>query len=682
VDAGELDRIDPATDSISTLFPTISGYARVTSFDSSLEVSPDGLAVYEPAYVLPSLSDPAYVPVIARVNSQTGSVTHIYSIPRLAAFTMSPDGRSLFALSYGTFIVVNHVLTITQPAQLLTIDTDSGAVTGTADITGQLNGRAIVASRNGRVYTLTDTQGDAYVSTFDSTSGAMLDSFDVNTVVFTGSSRKLAASPDGTRLFMTTGGGGPCCVGSLYTFDVTGVHPVKIRQSTLGPVPVSLTVSPDGTRVYVADVYASTVAVVDTNTGGRSFISLPGSSDPGSNPLQDIDITADGKKLYVLGIGAGGDVYEIDAATNTYVGSLHLKGVDGLAATPPRAGPPVADFSWASTGDGQVEVDASGSHPQDASTTIQEYDWNFGDGQQLQTSTPQVPHTFEAPGRDYTVTLTVIDSAGNKSDPVSHEVMAPVTLPVKLMVFLPANYLGVPSPEAYCLHPWNRIRLRPFSLIYAGDYRGFDPRADMTHEYRAYEAVTLVADNDGGNREIRILPGTAVEIPGVSHSYVEDGVWHGAKIGALNHGVRGLIDPSDDDGVLHDCELLDNEATASGLDTPDVTPGSNATSVQIHFEGHSAMPLLFIDPPIDWKLDVDVTEANGVFTLKTEGSRDNFPAYEIYAADLPVYRWAPSTSIPVVTYPLDVPLLGLTGNSLVDSQSCDIPVTRDSDTCQ
>ena len=77
--------------------------------------------------------------------------------------------------------------------------------------------------------------------------------------------------------------------------------------------------------------------------------------------------------------------------------------------------PPVASFTFTYYYYGQIVFDASSSQA-DPSTSIQSYNWDFGDGTNpYTTSSPQVVYTYGNTGT-YTVTLTVIDAIGQQSD--------------------------------------------------------------------------------------------------------------------------------------------------------------------------------------------------------------------------------------------------------------------------
>lgn len=77
--------------------------------------------------------------------------------------------------------------------------------------------------------------------------------------------------------------------------------------------------------------------------------------------------------------------------------------------------PPVASFTYTYYGSGYFVFDASNSTA-DPSTSINQYIWDFGDGNGDQNGNVQENYTYSNYGT-YTVTLIVVDGTGQKSDP-------------------------------------------------------------------------------------------------------------------------------------------------------------------------------------------------------------------------------------------------------------------------
>lgn len=83
--------------------------------------------------------------------------------------------------------------------------------------------------------------------------------------------------------------------------------------------------------------------------------------------------------------------------------------------------PPVANFTYSVGYYGEVYFDASNSTV-DASTSIQSYNWDFGDGNTNTTTYAQEYYTYNSTG-NYTVQLTVTDATGQQSDVYSATVV-------------------------------------------------------------------------------------------------------------------------------------------------------------------------------------------------------------------------------------------------------------------
>lgn len=83
--------------------------------------------------------------------------------------------------------------------------------------------------------------------------------------------------------------------------------------------------------------------------------------------------------------------------------------------------PPTAAFVYTVHPGGRVEFDASSSTPGKASAPIAGYEWDFGDGNALSTPSPTTTHVYSTLG-SFDVSLTVVDSNGNRSAPVTQTV--------------------------------------------------------------------------------------------------------------------------------------------------------------------------------------------------------------------------------------------------------------------
>jgi len=117
------------------------------------------------------------------------------------------------------------------------------------------------------------------------------------------------------------------------------------------------------------------------------------------------------------GTTTSGDVVTHSFSEGTYTVELNVTDDEGssvvttntVEVAPDTA--PTADFDAEKTGM-DVEFDASDSGDDDG--TVDEYQWEFGDGNTATTADPVITHTYSNKG-DYTVNLTVVDDDSNTS---------------------------------------------------------------------------------------------------------------------------------------------------------------------------------------------------------------------------------------------------------------------------
>jgi YVTN family beta-propeller protein len=116
--------------------------------------------------------------------------------------------------------------------------------------------------------------------------------------------RDIAASPDGSRLYVTNPGSN-----TLTALDVnTATHLIDI---TVGSLPQSVAILPDGSRAYVANTGSNNLSVVDVMPGSATYHTVIGTIPVGSMPV-DVQVGPVGPKIYVLNQGSN-TLDEIDA---------------------------------------------------------------------------------------------------------------------------------------------------------------------------------------------------------------------------------------------------------------------------------------------------------------------------------------------------------------------------------
>ena len=133
----------------------------------------------------------------------------------------------------------------------------------------------------------------------------------------------VGVSPDGSRVYVANGRPS----NSVSVIDTNPSSPsfnTVIATVAVGLDPEGLAVSPDGTRVYVANSEANSVSVIDTATN-TVVATVPVGQDPNT-----LAVAPDGAKVYVIGRGSR----VIATATNTVTGSLPVSGAGSVAFHP------------------------------------------------------------------------------------------------------------------------------------------------------------------------------------------------------------------------------------------------------------------------------------------------------------------------------------------------------------
>lgn len=159
----------------------------------------------------------------------------------------------------------------------------------------------------------------------------------------------VAVTPDGSRVYVANFFGASVSVISTATNTVTAT--VALGS---GSTPAGVTVTPDGARAYVAsgNMYAvngntlNTVSAISTATNTViATIAVGGGSDP-----LGMAVTPDGSRVYVANVSSSaGTVSVISTATNTVIATVAV-GVTpaGVAVTPDGSRVYVTDFNNAS----------------------------------------------------------------------------------------------------------------------------------------------------------------------------------------------------------------------------------------------------------------------------------------------------------------------------------------------
>jgi YVTN family beta-propeller protein len=219
--------------------------------------------------------------------------------------SVSPDGRTLF---------VTRVFAMTLSA----IDLESGSVKKTVKVSAEPY--TSVVSRDGRM---------VYVSLWGGSAVQMYmaDSLVLISEMATGEHpNAMTVSNDGLRLFVACGSSG-----AVWVFDTFSSEAIEQISTSLYPeapptsTPNSVSLSPDGRTLLVANADTNSVAVIDVTNGARSFVD--GFFPTGWYPTGAV-FSRDGKQILVLS-GKG-----LAPAPNPFTGGMEVRLLGAISILP------------------------------------------------------------------------------------------------------------------------------------------------------------------------------------------------------------------------------------------------------------------------------------------------------------------------------------------------------------
>jgi DNA-binding beta-propeller fold protein YncE len=325
---------------------------------------------------------------------------------------MAPDGRSLYTpnLSGGTV----SVFAIGRGGILRRI--------GDPVSTGAENPRNVALTPDGRFLfvshgTPLDAIPDVLV-TFPVRPGGSLGPA-LPPVPIGAAGTGMAVTPDGRFLYIACS-----TTDNVYGFAIGPGGRLTAVPGSPFPAPKTpegVAMAPDGRHLYVTSVATRPVVSPDEaglwafTVGADGSLSLASQRDA-AGPGPSVAVTPNGRNLYVANLFAD-TVAGFAIAPTTGVpaevpGSPFAQGatpsLDSIVAAPNQG--PMAAFSVRQRPAGEpTRFDASVSHDPDGS--VARYDWDFGDGTVLRDGGPRPVHTYARPG-DYRVRLVVSDNEG------------------------------------------------------------------------------------------------------------------------------------------------------------------------------------------------------------------------------------------------------------------------------
>jgi len=288
---------------IDTTTNTVVATILVGTSPSGVAITPDGTRVYV-TNIFNSISviDAATNTVVATIPSG--------QLPTGIAIT--PDGTRAY--------VVNQFVNNQGKNTVSVIDTMTNTIIATIPV--GLGPSQIAITPNGTRAYVPDQQ-DSIISVIDIMTNTV-----VTTIPVAGTAG-IAIRPDGTRAYVTSPGSGTVSVLDTATNTVVATISLGTNQN-----PFEVAISPDGTRAYVTISSPNNfLSVIDTATNAV-VAKVPVGWAPNG-----VAVTPDGSRVYLANEGSG-TVSVFDTATNTVVATIPVGHAPlGVAITP---GPPTA----------------------------------------------------------------------------------------------------------------------------------------------------------------------------------------------------------------------------------------------------------------------------------------------------------------------------------------------------
>jgi YVTN family beta-propeller protein len=314
--------VSTATNTVVATIPLDSknGELGVTN----IQISPDGSTALVSEY---SSHTNVAAPVVSVIQTSTNQVVGSIALPAEAtpgAIVFSPGGKFAYVIGNNVVVDVVNVSSRKTVSQMTALGNVSGLAISP-------DGKTLLCPNSGTTQAaVVDPTGGATPAGIplgamnpNTTSAALLD--------FGGA----AASPDGTRVYMTND-----FSGNVSVID-TAFHTTLASVPVCGKgvsfcLPVAIAVSPDGSMLYVANMYEDSVVAIDSTTFATTQIPMPKSTYPAA-----VAITPDGTHIYVAGNNVTPDfgscscyVFVIDTATNEVVSSIPVPFPKALTVSP------------------------------------------------------------------------------------------------------------------------------------------------------------------------------------------------------------------------------------------------------------------------------------------------------------------------------------------------------------
>jgi YVTN family beta-propeller protein len=306
---------------IATASNTVVDTITVGNGPGGVAVSPDGGEVY-----VANAIDNTVSVIATATNTVVGNPITVGGAPSGVAVT--PDGSKVYVTNFGSNTVS-------------VIATASNTVTATVTVGTEPVGVAVTPDGS-KVYVA--NPGSNTVSVIATASNTVIGS----PITAGGGPRGIAVTPDGSKVYAANYDANTVSV--IATASNTVVDTI-----TVGTGPAGVAVTPDGSKIYVANRNSNNVSAIATasNTVIATVTvgNVPSNPNLPANPF-GVAVTPDGSKVYVANFGLT-TVSVIATASDTVIGSpIYVGGAPEAFGN--FIGPPTLTVAEAGTGSGQV----------------------------------------------------------------------------------------------------------------------------------------------------------------------------------------------------------------------------------------------------------------------------------------------------------------------------------------
>lgn len=389
------------------------------------------------SYISTSFAPSGNSLTIFNTENVAGTITSIPITDLFLSLAVSPDGTTLYLANRSVATV--SVLNANTFALLSTIPI---LAAGSTDVIPAPPPYGLIYVSNSITGTLT------IISTVTNTV--------LNTVTLGGQLGRLAITPNGARLFVGQTVGGLVLVLDALTNPSS---PTLLASIPVGNTPGIISITPDGTYAYVPSQSASQLTIINVFTLTYTTLSLtPGSGPYGSSILPNGSLlflansnnasvsvlsllnkstpqivatinvdpsispfftvpTPDSRTLFVIDQNVPAHVFPIDVKSLLPGTPVSTPGIyQDITMSPDLS--PIANFVFQEDKKCSFVVRFDASTSSSPTGTITQYDWNFGDGQTLSTTSPFVEHKYSRKTKCVFVTLRVTNSAGTSINQV------------------------------------------------------------------------------------------------------------------------------------------------------------------------------------------------------------------------------------------------------------------------